>query len=104
MRSARRAPGARLLVKYRGEPLYHERFLGVAVGDHSDHWAIGALDFDVYDETFVIGPTFEDVMDMLRDRSLPGGLDEEGVYLFYNPCTADGDLCHVPRVSGGDEW
>ena len=81
------AAGTRLLVKYASYDFWHERMLLAPINAFNGHWVIATPDYDVHHEELQVGATFEQILAMPRDRSLP-----RGVLLFYSGRTADGDI------------
>lgn len=83
-------PGDRVLLRYEGEPLWHERLV---VGEAFDgNWVVGTPDFDVYEEPLQPGGDVADVIAMPPDRVLPARIPEEDAYLFYNRRTVSKDI------------
>lgn len=83
-------PGDRVLVRYEGEPLWHERLV---IGEAFDgNWMIGTPDFDVYEEPLQPCGEVADVIAMPSDRVLPARIPEEDAYLIYNRRTVTKDI------------
>lgn len=83
--------GDRVLVRYRGEALHHERLLGEELGQ-GDLWVIATPDYDVYEERLRAGADIERVDLLPGDRSLPDDVEEGAAYLMYDGRTGDGDI------------
>lgn len=82
--------GDRVLLRYVGQPLWHERLV---IGEAYDgNWVIATPDFHMYEEPLQTCADVTEVIAMPAARVLPSKVPEEDAYLFYNRRTVTQDI------------
>ena len=82
--------GDRLLVKPHRDEMYHERLIGARLMP-AGWWMVATPDNEIHAINLDSRRDFEVVLRMPVDRSLPDGVDEDEVYLFYDGRTLNKD-------------
>jgi hypothetical protein len=88
------AVGDRVLVKFFRDEMYHERLLGAELG-LSGWWMVAAPDYEVSPMDLQNLGDIESVIRMPSDRSLPYGLRESDVNLFYDGRRKNKDISNA---------
>eukprot|EP00971_Amphidinium_carterae_P007087 140195-Amphidinium_carterae.2 len=82
--------GDRVLVKYQGFRMNHERLLGCHI--QGAQGVVVTPDGDNYDELFCVSDDMECVRTFCKGRQLPRGSTEHDAYLYYDHDSGEDDI------------